>query len=173
MIVTGDRVLADRCRALRNHGIAGDFTAIPEIGFNYRLTDFQAALGLAQMARFDEILAERRRLARRYDEALTGLDWLTTPAAPDRFRHSYQSYVCLVEGDRDAVAAKLAEQGIMTRPGTHALPPMECFPDCDPADFPNTTRAAEASLAIPLFAGMTGSEQDRVIDTLCSCQSSS
>ena len=95
-----------------------------------------------------------------------GLSGLTTPAEPEGHQHSYQSYVCLVEGDRDALAARLAEAGIMTRPGTHALPPMNCFSQHVAGSCPNAQRAADASLAIPLFAGMTGDEQGRVIDAL-------
>ena len=139
-----------------------------EIGFNYRLTDFQAALGVTQMARFEEILAERRRLAARYDEALADLAWLVLPGEPEGYRHSYQSYVCLVEGgrERDVVADTLGAAGIMTRPGTHALPPMKCFAGRTGGPWPGALRAAEASLAIPLFAGMTEAEQGRVIDAL-------
>lgn len=166
MVVTSNGAFADRCRRLRNHGIDADFTRIEEIGFNYRLTDLQAALGVGQMKRFPEALLERRRLAGRYNEALADLAWLTTPAEPPGFRHSYQSYVCLVEGDRNAVASELAEAGVMTRPGTHVLPPMHCFATTTRGSFLNAQHAADASLAIPLFAGMTEREQERVIEAL-------
>jgi dTDP-4-amino-4,6-dideoxygalactose transaminase len=173
MVVTKDKDLAERCRALRNHGISDDFTKVAEVGFNYRLTDFQAALGAEQMARFGAILEARRRIAARYDEALADLGWLTTPTEPDGCRHSYQSYVCLVETGRDSVASQLGEAGIMTRPGTHALPPMGCFAGRATGTYPNALRAAKASLAIPLFAGMTEAEQGRVIEALHACQPSS
>lgn len=170
MVVTSGGDFAESCARSRNHGIGSDFTQVESIGFNYRLTDFQAALGVTQMARFAEMLDERRRLAARYAEALSDLSWVTLPSEPAGYRHSYQSYVCLVEGDRDEVAGQLSEAGIMTRPGTHALPPMACFSQIESGDFPGAARAAEASLAIPLFAGMTESEQSRVISALQACQ---
>lgn len=173
MVVTKDAELAARSCALRNHGITGDFTQVEEIGFNYRLTDFQAALGAEQMLRYDKTLDERRRLASNYDEALAALDWLATPVEPEGYRHSYQSYVCLVEGDRDGVASQLSSAGIMTRPGTHTLPPMTCFAENVTGEFPGAQRAADASLALPLFAGMTESEQGRVIKALQTSQPSS
>ena len=71
----------------------------PEAGYNQRMTDIQGALGSAQMDRAAEIVAERQRLARIYDQAFAGLDWLRTPACPEGYQHGYQSYACMFRPD--------------------------------------------------------------------------
>ncbi len=180
MLVTDDDKLAERARVLRDHGASrtdlerhgtrGGFLLpeYAELGFNYRMTDLQGALGCAQMDRAEAILAERRRLAARYDEALAGLDWLRLPVVPEGEEHGYQAYVCLYErDDRDALMAALEAEGIATRPGTHAPVETALYRDrYDLPDFPNARRAERQSLALPLFAGMTDGEQDRVVDAL-------
>jgi perosamine synthetase len=119
------------------------------------------------MERAEAILAERRRLAARYDEALADVEGLRLPTVPPGEEHGWQAYVCLYEGDRDALMAALEAEGIATRPGTHA--PVETAlyrRRYDLPDFPNARRAERQSVALPLFAGMTDDEQDRVVDAL-------
>jgi dTDP-4-amino-4,6-dideoxygalactose transaminase len=178
MLVTGDAALASRARSRGDHGSARsgevrhagprafELADHDVLGFNYRMTDLQAALGCAQLERADWLLAERSRLAARYDAALAGLEWLRLPRVPEGEAHGWQSYVCLYEGDgRDEVMAALEEQGIATRPGTHAPPELGVYGHA-PEEFPNAHAAARQSLALPLFAGLTDADQDRVVAAL-------
>jgi dTDP-4-amino-4,6-dideoxygalactose transaminase len=179
MLVTGDGALAARARSLRDHGSsrsgharhaaprAFELAGHDVLGFNYRMTDVQAAIGSAQLERADWLLSERARLAARYTEALAGVDWLRLPHVPGGERHGWQSYVCLCAPgvDREALMAALEDQGIATRPGTHA-PPETGIYGRRPEQFPNAHLAVRLSLALPLYAGLTDTEHDRVIDAL-------
>lgn len=191
MVTLGDAALAERVRQLRDHGAAISdhqrhmgprpylLADHPLAGYNQRMTDFQAALGSAQMDRADAIIAERRRLASRYDEAFAELDWLRTPARPDGYGHGYQSYPCLfqpveiepatvkrVNAMRNAWMDRLLQQGISTRPATHAVHMLTYYRDkyaLSPEDFPRAFAANDCSISLPLFHGMTEAEQDHVI----------
>lgn len=190
MLVTGDAALAARARSLRDHGSsrsgharhsgprAFELADHDELGFNYRMTDVQAAIGCAQLERADWLLGERARLATRYDEALAGLEWLRLPRVPEGEAHGWQSYVCLYAPEppslenvdalgagRDALMAALEEQGIATRPGTHAPPELGAYGGRT-GEFPGAHLAARLSVALPLYAGLTDAEQDRVVAAL-------
>lgn len=177
MLVTGDGALAERARSLRDHGSsrsgharhAGsrsfELADHDRLGFNYRMTDVQAAIGGAQLERAEWLLAERARLAARYDADLADLEWLRLPRVPEGETHGWQSYVCRYAGDREALMAALEERGIATRPGTHAPPELGVYGRRGEA-FPNARLAARQSLALPLFAGLTDAEQDRVVAAL-------
>jgi dTDP-4-amino-4,6-dideoxygalactose transaminase len=177
MLVTGDEALASRARSLRDHGSsrsgharhaaprAFELADHDVLGFNYRMTDLQAAIGCAQLERADWLLAERARLAARYGDALADLERLRPPGVPEGESHGWQSYVCLYEGDREALMAVLEEQGIAARPGTHAPPELGVY-GRRTGEFPGAERAARQSLALPLFAGLTDAEQDRVVAAL-------
>ena len=114
-MVTTDRAdLDELARSLRDHGVDRSdprhargrsvLADYDQLGFNYRMTDIQGALGCAQMDRADWILDERRRRARLYDEALAGVDWLRTPAMPAGNVHGYQSYCCLFAPEEPTLA---------------------------------------------------------------------
>lgn len=191
MITTGDDLLAERLRRLRDHGAAVSdlqrhlgarpylLADHPDAGYNQRMTDLQAALGAAQMGRANEILAERRRLAAVYDEAFAGLSWLKTPVQLDGHAHGYQSYPCMFQPEqitpesvprvnhaRNAWMDKLQQAGISTRPATHAVHMLSFYRDkygLAPGDFPNAQAANDCSISLPLFHGMTESEQAAVI----------
>jgi perosamine synthetase len=194
-LVTTDRAdLAELLSSLRDHGASrSDLTRhhgarahqladYPHLGYNFRMTDIQGALGCAQMDRADWVLAERQRLARRYDEALGGLDWLVTPVVPAGYEHGYQSYVCLFAPEQATVhaVARLHERrnqlmdamearGIATRPGTHAPVLVEYYRErygfAEDA-FPNALLADRLSLSLPLFPQMTDEEQTFVHEAL-------
>lgn len=191
MITLNDAALAENIRQLRDHGAAISdhqrhlgprpylLADHPLAGYNQRMTDFQAALGSAQMDRAEAIVAERRRLAAIYDEAFADLDWLRTPARPDGYGHGYQSYPCLfqpeavtavavasVNRQRNAWMDRLLQQGISTRPATHAVHMLSYYRDkydLGPQDFPNAYAANDCSISLPLFHGMTEAEQAHVI----------
>jgi dTDP-4-amino-4,6-dideoxygalactose transaminase len=183
MATTEDDQLASTMASLRDHGATrsdydrhqgeGSFLLADYnlLGYNYRLTDLQAAVGSVQMDRADWILGERIRVAGRYDALLGGLDWLSTPLVPDGLRHAYQAYVCLyrpqaptmdnvesLHQQRNRLMASLEADGIATRPGTHAAFAQGYYTQkygLRPSDFPNAFMAERLSLALPLYATMT------------------
>jgi dTDP-4-amino-4,6-dideoxygalactose transaminase len=183
MLVTGDRDRARLTRTLRDHGASRSdlerhegtaafrLAEYAHLGFNYRMTDIQGALGAVQMDRAADILAERARQAARYTEALSDLGWLRTPAVPDGEDHGWQAYVCLhADGRRrDRLMAALEREGIATRPGTHAPTETVLYRErygLAAGQFPHAAQAERRSLALPLFAGLTEAEQERVVEAL-------
>jgi perosamine synthetase len=173
MLVTSDAELAARARALRDHGRTGrvppqpqDLGEYAELGFNYRMTDLQGALGCAQLDRADWLLGERARLAAAYDEALADLEWLRTPRVPAGETHGWQAYVCLYTGeDRDGLMARLQERGVATRPGTLAVHRTDLYRQPDEA-FPAAAEAERRTLALPLYPGLGDDGQAQVIAAL-------
>jgi perosamine synthetase len=193
MVTTTDDGVASLVRSLRDHGsqradaIADEedaflLTDFPRVGFNYRMTDIQGALGCAQMDRLDEILTRRRELAARYDELLADLDAFATPQVPDGYVHGFQAYVCLFRPDeptpdnvdrlhraRNDLMRELERTGIQTRQGTHA-PILTAFYarkyGLRPEQFPNAYAADRLSLALPLYPQMTEDEQATVFTEL-------
>ncbi len=166
------------------HAEAGGFllSAYEHLGFNFRLTDIQGALGCAQLDRAEFILAQRRLRAAIYDRELPSLGWLRTPYVPPHMKHGYQAYVCLfapeepslanvdaLEARRNELMARLEARGITTRQGTHA-PVLRAYYrerfGIDASLFPNAVLAEKLSLALPLYPQMTDEEQERVIEAL-------
>ena len=192
MVTTSDSELAERIRCLRDHGATMSdlqrhlgakpylLADHPEAGYNQRMTDIQGALGSAQMDRAEAIVEERQKLARIYDHAFTGLDWLRTPACPEGYSHGYQSYACMyrprganlsglsaVNEARNSWMESLQQDGISTRPATHAVHMLSFYRNkygLSPTDFPNAYIANDCSISLPLFHGMTELEQQYVID---------
>jgi perosamine synthetase len=173
MITTSDAELAARIGLLRSHGgmrEGGRFT-FEAAGFNYRMSDILAAVGIAQMRRLDDFLAARRRVAGWYDDRLTEWTSLRVPRTPSGLTHTYQTYVVLLDPaiDRDGIIAALAADGIETTIGTYALHAQPFFGrtyDLRPGDRPSSYRAFTGSLALPLHGGMREGEIDRVVDRL-------
>jgi len=175
MVTTDDSSLASRLRLLRNHGsrkIGERTLEFIEPGFNYRLSEIPAALGLAQMGRLDQILFDRRTTAGRYDEALAlvpGVEVLET--VPGTIQ-SYQSYVVVLDDsvDRDIVIAEMANEGIETTIGTYACHEHPAFSKWgySPGDLPNSGRFADRALTLPVIPRMARSQVDRVVETLAS-----
>ena len=173
MITTADDALADRIRLLRSHGGVreGGRFSFEAAGFNYRLSDILAAVGVAQLRKLDTFLAGRRRVAGWYDAALAGVAGIRTPVTPPDRTHTYQSYVVLLDPaiDRDAVIAALRADGIETTLGTYALHAQPFFQRAyghRPGDLPRSHRAYTASLALPLHGQMTEDEVGTVVDAL-------
>jgi dTDP-4-amino-4,6-dideoxygalactose transaminase len=192
MVTTQDDELAAKLRRLRDHGAAMSdlqrhlgarpylLADHPDAGYNQRMTDLQAALGSVQMDRASNIIQERQRLAKRYDEAFTNLNWLRTPVNRADYEHGYQSYPCLFQPEsvksdsvsrinerRNAWMDKLQKAGISTRPATHAVHMLTFYREkykLNPQDFPNAYAANDCSISLPLFHGMTVEEQDYVIE---------
>lgn len=190
MLITHRDDVDRLARTLRDHGAStsdlsrhtgsGAFllASYRHLGYNYRMTDFQGALGCAQLDRASWILAERARRADRYDTLLSQLKWLRTPVVPEGYVHGYQAYVCLfapepptlanverLHQQRNALMAQLETKGIATRQGTHAPVILEYYAQkygLRPEQFPNAYLADRLSLTLPLFATMSDEEQDEV-----------
>ncbi len=194
MYTTADRQKAAKARSLRDHGASKSDHArhtskgsallpvFDVVGYNYRMTDLQAAVGVAQLAKLDRILGSRIARAKRYEQLLAQIDGLITPAEPEGHRHSYQSYVtrlaveeltepAIVAGHarRNEIMGALEEEGIATRQGTHAVHLLDYYRRTygySPMDLPGAFAADRLSLSLPLYAGMTDAEQDRVVERL-------
>lgn len=180
MVVTLHGEAANRMRALRNHGRydghaadtssgGGGWLEHSELGYNYRLTEMQAALGLAQLGRLDQILARREVIARRYAELLSGDKNLQLPALeiPGQRLSWFVFVVRLVRGDRDRVMGAMAEAGIATGryfAPIHLQPAFAAWRD--PAPLTNTEFAATGTLALPFFNRITDDQIRQVCSTL-------
>jgi len=179
-VTTNDESLYRQLVVLRNHGAAvsdldrhrSNVWSLPDydaLGFNYRMTDIQAAIGLAQLAKADKLIAERRSLARRYTEAFRDLPGVRTPLDPEQ-THTYQSYVLLLDQtaprSRDEMAAHLTEAGISVRQGTHAVHALGYYRrkyGLERSACPKAWEADRRSLTLPLYPEMDESTQDHVI----------
>jgi perosamine synthetase len=180
MITLQDPALAARMRRLRQHGMdlsdlarhnAQDivFEGYPERGWNCRMTDMQAALGLCQMEVLEEILEARTRVAQRYNAAIAQLPGLQPPFEPDYAVRTWQSYCVRVDDDapvdRTELMRRLLADGIPTRRGVMAIHHEASYPDVRAA-LPHTDAAAENVLMLPLFPDLTEVQQDFVIERL-------
>lgn len=161
-VTTGDAGLADAIRRLRHHGIVsrGDFD-IPEPGLNYRLPDLLCAIGISQVARLEQLLAARERVAAWYTERLEHL--VLTPRAAEGDRHGWQAYVVQLDR-RDEALRGLRGEGIEAQIGTYALHHLGAYRDR--GLFPGADRAFARALALPFATTMTEAECDRVARAL-------
>lgn len=172
MIVTHDPDLAECISILRSHGGVRRGTGVEfvEAGFNYRLSDVNAAIGIGQMGRLTHIIERRRTLAGQYNEALAGLGVHTPHEAADVV-HPYQSYVVrLPEGiSRDGVILGMANRGIETTLGTYSLQNQPYFQRVHGyrrGQLPHSDRAFRRTLTLPLYPQMTHVEIDVVSQAL-------
>jgi len=182
MITTNDGELVEKARMLRatgasisdldRHKARGVLVQnYEDYGYNYRMTDIQAAIGLVQMQKLGTILAQRAEQARRYDEAIGGIDELDPPYVPDYVTHAYSSYlVHLCAGapiGRDELLRRMAEQNISCRVGIQPLH-FEPFYQAthEHLRLPVTEEVAAHTMFLPIYPGLTEAEQDRVIAAL-------
>jgi dTDP-4-amino-4,6-dideoxygalactose transaminase len=182
MITTDDDALADRARKLRAHGMSvsdlerhrSDRVIIEEyndLGFNYRMTDIQASIGLVQLRRLDELLRVRRARAKRYNDELCEIRGIVVPYVPPYAQHTYQSYCLRLTEEcrqgREDLMTNLLRRGIATRRGVMASHLEETYTSrYGKVSLPVTEEAARTTLLIPLYASMTDEEQTYVIDAL-------
>ena len=173
MIVPSDPAVAARLRSERNQGRAADMGWLDHggLGFNYRLSDLAAALGVAQLERLDAMLARRSAVASLYEQGLAEVEGVSTPIATrGKERRSWFIYpVRLAEEiDRDAVVARLGERGVASKA---YLPCIHLFPHLRElgyreGQFPAAETASACSLALPFFPAMTESQVARVCEAL-------
>lgn len=182
MITTSDPELDQKFRLLRQHAMSIPdtvrhqastvvFEEYPQIGFNYRMTDVQAAIGRVQLAKLPEIMARRIAIADRYAAALDGIPGLLAPQVPDWARTNYQSYAVRVLPEfpisRNELMQRLLAAGISTRRGimnAHQEPAYAGQPRRAPLG--QSESARDQVILLPLFDAMTEADQDRVIEAL-------
>jgi UDP-4-amino-4,6-dideoxy-N-acetyl-beta-L-altrosamine transaminase len=184
MVLTNRRDLYEKLLRLRSHGITRDPALMEgeaegpwyyqqiELGFNYRMTDIQAALGASQMRRLDRFVLRRRHLAGRYEALLSGLPVILPRQHPDANSAWHLYVVCLrldeIGKTRREVFEALRAGGVGVN--VHYIP-VHCQPyyrklGFGPGDFPQAERYYQAALSLPLFYGLTDSQQERVAATL-------
>ena len=181
ILLTDDESIAERAASLRSfaanisdhvrHRAAGTvFEQYVELGYNYRMTDMQAAMGIEQLRKLDGFIAERREQAARYDAALGVLPHVVIPRSPSYTQHTYQSYWVrfLPESGvrRDTLLNAMVRRGISCRRG---IPPAHLEPMYASAGRPSlpiTEQLGEQTMFLPIFNGMTPEQQDLVIATL-------
>jgi perosamine synthetase len=175
MLVTDDDELADVLRSLRNQGrdTNGTWLRHVRLGYNYRLDEMSAALGVAQLRRRQELVAGRARVAAAYGERLGGAAWLTLPAVAEGAQVDWFVYVVrLREGiDRDRLIGELAEAGIPSRPyfsPIHLQPMYRERFGFSPGTFPVTEQVAASTLALPFASTLADADVARVCDALAS-----
>jgi len=184
MVTANNNELAERMNQMRNHGatlseeqrhngpkpyILPDFNLL---GFNYRMTDMQGAVGLAQLAKLDTFIDERSKWAQWYREQLTEIEWLQLPQEPENGRHGWQSFVTYVDPDkapmsRNTIMEFLQERGVSTRPGTHAVHMLNLYKEkyaIQPEDFPAARDCDQNTMAIPLHNRMNQDDYQYVVE---------
>ncbi len=182
MLTTDDGATADRARRLRSfaasvsdhdrHQAKGVvYEEYRELGYNYRMTDVQAAIGIAQLDKLDRLLARRRAIARRYDDAFASVPGVQTPARPADAEHAYQSYGLRLlpdcPMDRDDLLRELVAGGISCRRGIQPIHLEPLYRERFGAHtLPITEEVAARSLFIPIFASLSNDDQDRIIDAV-------
>jgi perosamine synthetase len=185
MLTTANADLAERADRLRNHGAGVSEEVrhsgpaphrLPDfdlLGFNYRMTDLQAAVGLVQLGKLDGFVAERDRWARWYMDELADLPWLQMPTVPHGYDHAWQAFVTVVAEDapigREELMDRLLEHGVSTRPGTHCVTSLGLYRgrgDRGVGDCPVAESLERRSMALPLHNRMTADDYRYVVDTL-------
>jgi perosamine synthetase len=181
MLTTADEALAERARVVRSHGASVSDVVrheargviqqeYLELGYNFRMTDLQGAVGVVQMRKLDGILARRQALAARYDALLAAVDEVETPHVPAGFEHAYQTYlVWLTPTCRRTlgeVLAGAAARGVSCRHSVIAHTQPFYRELCGEVRLPVTEDAARRTVALPLYPDMTPEDQDHVVDTL-------
>jgi perosamine synthetase len=173
MVVTSNDGLARQMRSMRNQGRDEDGTWLRhvQLGFNYRLDEMSAALGVAQLRRRLELKAGRDRVVTAYGERLAGIDWLHLPHPAAEAEVDWFLYVVQLDGriDRDRLIGQLAAAGVSSRPyfsPIHLQPYYRERFGHRPGDFPVTERIASATLALPFSSRLTDDEVDRVCEAL-------
>ena len=188
MVTTNNAALAETIDKLRNHG-----ASIPEeqrhhgprpyllpefdmLGFNYRMTEFQGAVGLVQLRKLNAFIEERQRWANFYHEHLSSLPWLRLPAAPKTSCHAWQAFVTYVDPavapmSRNQIMEHLQGEGIATRPGTHAVHMLGYYRErfgLRPEDYAAARDCDANTMAIPLHNRMTADDYEYIVDVLLS-----
>lgn len=183
MLTTARRELDHQFRLLRQHGMSVPDTvrhasaqviteSYPILGFNYRLTDIQAAIGREQLARLPAMVARRRELADRYGQRLRGLRGVITPREPEWARTNWQSYAVRLQPplDQGTVMQRMLDHGVATRRGVMNAHREACYPPgswrMTDAGLAKSEEAGDMTIVLPLYHDLTEQDQDRVVAAL-------
>ena len=181
MITTSRKDWADRARLLREHAMSvsaaerhervlAPAESYVEVGYNYRMTDLQAAMGIVQLGRLDEVVARRRALASRYREGLGAIRGIRCVADPEHGTANFQSFWIEVGPDyplsRDQLLERLAAHDISARRGIMAAHRQPAYRASSRATLPTTEWLTDHTLILPLFHQLSETEQDTIIDVL-------
>jgi perosamine synthetase len=186
MVTTNDDRLAEVIKSLRNHGASISeeerhhgpkpyiLPGFNLMGYNYRMTDLQGAVGVVQIKKLDMFIQERDQWAAFYKRELKGVSWLRLPEFSKDYQHGWQSFVTMVDGSkapckRNEIMEKLQQAGISTRPGTHAVHMLDFYKDkfgLHPDNYPGARDANNFSMAIPLHNRMTEEDYQYVVETI-------
>jgi len=186
MVTTNDDHLAEQVKRMRNHGASVSEEErhrgprpylLPEfemLGFNYRMTDLQGAVGLVQLTKLDRFIDERAKMAAKYRKDLADLHWLRMPEEPSEGRHAWQACVTYVDPitapmPRNQIMEALQQQGIATRPGTHAVHMLKYYRQrfgLRPEDYPGARDCDQNTMAIPLHNKLSPDDYEYVVSAL-------
>lgn len=180
MITTSNEKLRDRLKLLRQHAMASSSidrhntsSALSEdhveLGYNYRMTDIQAAVGIVQLSRLDEIVMERRNIAANFIRNLSDIKWLMMPEEKEGFFTNYQSFAVRVHNDspvsRDELMLRLGEKGISTRRGVMTAHRETAYKDLySKLSLPVSESASDNSLMLPIFVPMLKDDNGKIIE---------
>ncbi|MBK8845451.1 MAG: DegT/DnrJ/EryC1/StrS family aminotransferase [Bacteroidetes bacterium] len=185
MITTNNEAFYNRMRLLRQHGMSVNdrvrhesktliFEDHVEIGYNYRMTDIQAAVGIKQLEKLDWIVAERNKIATVYNDALSKIAWIQLPSIPENCVYNYQSYYINLTNDapigRNELMQLMMDAGISTRRGIMCAHRETAYKHLN-ISLPASEKAADQSLCLPLYIPMDMNDVNIVIDFLKSIAS--
>lgn len=186
MLTTNDDTLAEKLNCLRNHGASISEEQrhkgprpyiLPEfdmLGYNYRMTDLQGALGVVQIQKLDRFIDERSKWSTYYNDKLKSVEWLRVPDYSDNYKHGWQSYVLFIDETkspmkRNDLMEYLQQHGVSTRPGTHAVHMLGFYANrfgIQPQDYPGAFAANEYSMSIPLHNKMVAEDYEYIVNLL-------
>jgi len=178
MVTTNDDELAEKLRLLRHHGMSVSDSARHQssrvifedyvlVGYNYRMTDIQAAIGRVQLKKLPEMLKRRRSLASRYNSELGKLGSVETPHVPEGCEHNYQSYMVELKANaklsRDELMQALLDRGISTRRGIMSIHREPAYRElCWKSVFPQSEAITDQCIILPLFHGLLEQEENEI-----------
>lgn len=192
MILTNDDEIYNETTKLRSHGASKSEVArhnnagylLPDfndLGYNYRMTDIQAAVGVAQLGKMTFITETRRTKADYYRKLLEKVDFITPPLVPEDYYHTYQSFVCMIDNEklnmtieeaaifRNNLMQKLEDRKIATRVGTHAVHMLGYYKEkfgYNKTEFMGAYKADQLSITLPLYVQMSDEDQEYVINNI-------
>jgi perosamine synthetase len=182
MITTSSKAYYDRLKLLRQHGMSVNdrtrhesskiiFEDHLEVGYNYRLTDIQASVGIKQLEKLDWIIAKRRKIASRYHKAFKGIPGIQLPLEKKGFFSNYQSYSIYLTDDcllnRNDIMQQMLDAGISTRRGIMTTHRETAYKDeCAGISLPVSEKSCDRSIILPLYIPMKDEDIEKVIATL-------
>lgn len=175
MIVTSKKKYYELCSSLRNQGRStnGDWLIHERVGYNYRMDEMSASLGITQLKKLDHMIAQKRKLVSQYQRALHTIPGIVLPQIGENRTHSWFVYVIRIQdGKRNKVMKHLADHGIQTKPYLpviHLQPFMQSLFGYKAGSFPVAEQVASETLALPFYIGLTATDIKYIAQTIASC----